>query len=160
MQEKNNFIHSTYNHEGIIHESNPTHERGIHRALEAYKRTSISAYKKLVKLKGMDCLIRPPVGEKSIFGLEDLVDYDESATYPKRLLLFNIFQESSMGMMEYDAFIECYALTLLHEKLELQTLIDVDFMGRQMSFKVDDHKNIVPAIHGQMFIKNMLVPAT
>jgi hypothetical protein len=41
MQEKNNFIHSTYNHEGIIHESNPTHERGIHRALEAYKRTSI-----------------------------------------------------------------------------------------------------------------------
>ena len=137
----------------------------VYKLLNLHKATSTTTFHKLRKLKGLDCFIHPPVTnggvtEGSIFGLEDLVEYEDEDIYPEKVLIFNLFQEGTLGMDQYDTFNECYALTLYDEKYSLQTLIEVDFYGRTMTFKVDDHRNITPTIGEQLFVKNILVPAT
>ena len=63
-------------------------------------------------------------------------------------------------MEDFDTFIDAYALTLWEDKIPQQSLIEVQFCGRSMSFKVDTHRNLMPSTCEQLFIKNMLVPAT
>ena len=137
----------------------------IYKLLQLNKNTSITTFKRLRKIKGLDCYIHPPVTnggvtEGSIFGLEDLVEYEDEDIYSDKVLIFNLFQEGTMGMDQFDTFYECFALTLYEERYKLQTLIEIDLYGRTMTFKVDDHKNITPTIGDQLFIKNILVPAT
>lgn len=124
------------------------------------RKTALSTYNRLKNLKGLLCDIQRPVTNGTIFGLEDLVEYDAEVIQREKLLLVNIFQEGEQGMEGFDTFIDAYALTSWDDKLPLQTLIRVDFCGRSMSFKVDTHRNITPAMCEQLFIKNMLVPAT
>lgn len=132
----------------------------IYKLLQVNKNTSLAAYERLRKLKGFDCTVKIPTSEGSIFGLEDLTEYDESNTHRDKLLFFNLFQEASQGYDGYDSFIEAYALTTFKERLPLQTIVEVEFFGRTMAFKVDDHKNVSPSIHEQLFVKNILVAAT
>jgi hypothetical protein len=97
----------------------------------------------------------------TIFGLEDLTDYEDWESYEDTLLLFNIFQEGYVGMDEFDTFVSnAYCLTTMQEKLPLQTLIEVNVYGRRMYFKVDDHRNLTASVTEQLFVKNILVPAT
>lgn len=136
-------------------------ESTIYNLLNANKKAAIASYNVLKKLKGLWCVIRTPVTEGSIFGKEDIVEYDEFVKDKKQLLLFGIFTEGMIGAEEYDTFIEgAYALTLYDERLPLQTLVEVNFCNRYMMFKVDEHKNVLPTTCEQLFIKNMLVPAT
>ena len=132
----------------------------MYNLLRLNKNISLSVFNTLKALKGLNCIIRKPVEKSSIFGLEDLVEYDEKVYTEEKLLLFGLFQEASQGMQDFDAFIEAYALTTYKERLPLQTLITVNFCNREMSFKVDDHKNLFPSVCEQVFIKNILVPAT
>ena len=133
----------------------------IYHLLKANRKISLASYKKLRNLKGLWCYVKCPVTSGTIFGKEDLVEYDESLTKKVKLLIFGLFQEGSQGMYDYDTFIDgCFALTTYEEKLPLQTLIEVDFCNRRMTFKVDDHRNIMPSMCEQLFIKNVLVPAT
>ena len=129
--------------------------------LKLSKKLATAYYKTLLRLKGMNCIIRKPVEKGSIFGLEDVVNYDEMVKDSRKLLLYGIFQEGMQGMQEFDTFIEgAYALTLWKDKLPLQTQIEVQFCGNIMTFKVDEHRNVQPSVCGHLFIKNMLVPAT
>ena len=48
----------------------------------------------------------------------------------------------------------------MKEKLPLQTLIEINFYGKRMYYKVDDHRNLTPTVTEQLFVKNILVPAT
>lgn len=133
----------------------------IYNLLKANKKISIASFDRLRKLKGLWCYVKSPVTSGTIFGKEDLVEYDDSLTKKVKLLIFGLFQESSQGMYDYDTFIEgCYILTKYTDRLPLQTLVEVDFCNRKMVFKVDDHKNLVPSLCEQLFIKNILVPAT
>lgn len=132
----------------------------MYNLLRLNKNISLSVFNTLKTLKGLNCTIRKPVEKSSIFGLEDLVEYDEKIYTEEKLLLFGLFQEASQGMQDFDTFIEAYALTTYKERLPLQTLITVNFCNREMSFKVDDHKNLFPSVCEQLFIKNILVPAT
>lgn len=133
----------------------------LYNMLQANRIISIKVFEKLVELKGLQCVIKEPVTQGSIFGKEDLVDYDEFVKKERKLLLFGIFTESSMGGIEYDTFMDnCFALTLYKDRIPLQSIIEVNFCGRYMSFKVDDHKNLYPTLCEQTFIKNLLVPAT
>ena len=133
----------------------------IYNLLNRNRKASLACFKVLEKMKGLWCLVKTPISQGSIFGKEDRVDYDEFVTKKKKLLLFGIFTEGTMGAEEYDTFIEgAYALTTYEDKLELQTIIEVNFCGRYMTFKVDDHKNLLPTTCEQLFIKNLLVPAT
>lgn len=121
----------------------------------------------------MKCIVHPPVstvqpfknyepGEfGSIFGWEDKVEHDIYDSYETTLLLFNLFREGYAGGDEFDAFgTEAYCLTRYNDKLPLGTIIEVDFFGRKAHYKVDDHKNLTPSVTEQLFIKNLLVPAT
>ena len=66
-----------------------------------------------------------------------------------------------MGDNDFDSFnTEAYCLTRADETLPLATIIEIDFYGRKMYFKVDDHRNLTPSVTEQLFIKNILVPAT
>ena len=133
----------------------------IYKLIKVNKNTATKVFKRLRKLKGLRVKITPPVNHSgSIFGLEDIVEYEEKTSYKTKLLLFGIFQEASQGMQEFDTFIEAYALTTYKQRLPLQTKIEVNFCGRRMTFKVDDHRNVSPSLCEQLFIKNMLVPAT
>ena len=132
----------------------------LYNVLNLNRVAAIAAYKKLVNVKGLWCNVQRPVTNGTIFGLEDLVEYDELVKQRERHLVFGIFQEAEQGMEGYDAFVEAYVLTLWDNKLPLQTLIEVDFCGRQMSFKVDTHRNVMPHVRKHVFIKNMLVAAT
>ena len=132
----------------------------LYNLLVLNRKTALSTYKRLKNLKGLWSDIQRPVTNGSIFGLEDLVEYDEEVKQREKLLLINIFQEGEQGMEGYDTFIDAYALTSWDDRLPLQTLIRVDFCGRSMTFKVDTHRNVTPAMCEQLFIKNMLVPAT
>ena len=97
----------------------------------------------------------------SIFGYEDKVAHDRVDEYETTLLIFNVFREGYMGENDFDTFnTEAYALTRKDDVLPIGTHIEVDFYGRKMYFKVDDHKNLTPTVTEQLFIKNMLVPAT
>lgn len=132
----------------------------IYKLLNANRNTSIALYNKLLDLKGIECTVQKPVKQDSIFGLEDVVQYDELVKEKKKLLVYGIFQESEIGDTEFDTFIDSYVLTLWEDKLPQQTLVIVEFCNRKMSFKVDTHRNISPHNCEQLFIKNMLVPAT
>ena len=64
-------------------------------------------------------------------------------------------------MNDYDTFdTDAFALTLYEEKLPISTIVEVNFYGRHMNFKVDEHRSLVPSVSEQLFIKNILVPAT
>lgn len=133
----------------------------IYNLFNANKKASLAVYKTLKKLKGFNCIVKTPINQGSIFGREDLVEYDEFVKSEKTLLLFGIFGEGTMGGQDFDTFIDgAFALTLWDDKIPLQSLIEVNFCGRYMTFKVDDHRNLLPTTCEQLFIKNILVPAT
>jgi hypothetical protein len=136
------------------------HNDPIYKLLEVNKRTAIKVFNLLKRLKGMNCVVKTPITKGSIFGLEDIVEYDDIDTYEVKLLIFNLFQEGSIGMDNFDTFLDCYALTEYDKALPLQSLVYIEFYGRQMVMKVDDHRNVTPSIHEQLFVKNILVPAT
>lgn len=148
-------------------------DNAIYKMLLYNKNAVVSTFEKLKKLKGLNCIITKPLenyqpydqyeeGRKgSIFGLEDLVELDHSNSYPDKLLIFNLFQETSAGYDGFDSFIDnAYCLTLFEERFPLQTLIEIDFYGRKMYYKVDDHRNLSPSVVDQLLIKNILIPAT
>lgn len=148
-------------------------EQAIYKLLTLNKNAATSVFNMLKKLKGLQCKVYLPsidnqpvqqyeAGRKrSIFGLEALADYEQEECYPDKLLIFNIFQEGYMGDDEFDSFTSnAFCLTTMAEKLPLQTLIEVNFYGRKVFYKVDDHKNLTPSVTEQLFIKNILVPAT
>ena len=135
----------------------------IYNLLKTNKRISLAAYNRLCKLKGLWCRIEEPIQDSnpSIFGLEDVAIYDKSTSYKKKLLIIGLFQEGSQGMQDFDTFVEgVYILTPYKFRLPLQTQVEVNFCNRKMTFKVDDHRNLMPDICEQFFIKNILVPAT
>lgn len=148
-------------------------EQAVYKLLTLNKNAATSVYEMLKRLKGLECIIRKPAintqpvsqyqpGQNhTIFGLEDLTDYEDWESYEDTLLLFNIFQEGYVGMDEFDTFVSnAYCLTTMQEKLPLQTLIEVNVYGRRMYFKVDDHRNLTASVTEQLFVKNILVPAT
>ena len=147
--------------------------QSIYRLLTLNKNAAISTYNRLLRIKGLDCIVRPPVREVqpfrqyepgqfgSIFGLEDKVEHSTDDAYPKRLLIFNLMREGYAGGNDFDTFnTEAFCLTKANEILPKGTDIEIDFYGRKMWMKVDDHKNLTPHITEQLFIKNILVPAT
>lgn len=90
-----------------------------------------------------------------------MADYEPEEYYEDKLLIFNIFQEGYMGDDEFDSFTSnAFCLTTMKDRLPLQTLIEVNFYGRKVFYKVDDHRNLTPSVTEQLFIKNILVPAT
>lgn len=134
----------------------------IYKFLTLNRNASISTFNKLVRLKGFECkVILPQEDGQSIFGLEDLVLLDFENAQTMQLLVFNVTQEDFVGMEGYDAFMDgCFVLTRYEDRFPLQTIIQVNFYGRLLTYKVDDHKNLTPHITEQLFIKNMLVAAT
>jgi hypothetical protein len=148
-------------------------EQAIYKLLTLNKNAANSVFNMLKKVKGLKCIIRKPAmyaqpvkqydagTHHSIFGLEDLTDYEEFEKYEDVLLIFNVFQTGYAGNEEFDSFTsDTYCLTLLKDKLPLQTLIEVNFYGRKMYYKVDEHQNLSPTVTEQLFIKHVLVPAT
>lgn len=148
-------------------------EQAIYKLLTLNRNAAISVYNLLLKVKGLKCTIwlpgfenQPvqqyePGEQRSIFGLEGLVDYENYPSTCKVLLLFNIFQNGYIGTNEFDTFkTDTYCLTLFNDYLPLQTLIKVNLYGKYMYFKVDDHQGLTPSVCDQLFIKNILVPAT
>lgn len=148
-------------------------EQSVYRLLTLNRNAVISTFNRLKRIKGLECIITKPctdnmpykqheIGQRgSIFGLEDLVEYEEVEGYPDRLLIFNLFKEGFSGFNDYDSFTtDTFALTLYEDKLPLTTLVEVNFYGRHMDFKVDDHKTLAPSVSEQVLIKNILVPAT
>ena len=75
----------------------------VYRLLTLNRNAAISAFNILKKLKGLDCVVTLPPDDSqppkqyqpgrrgSIFGLEDLTDYDEWEEYTDTLLIFNLF---------------------------------------------------------------------
>lgn len=133
----------------------------------------MSAFNLLKRVKGLKCVVyKPRVDTQpyrqyeqgrngTIFGLEDLTDYDEYESYEDTLLIFNVFQEGYAGYDEFDTFTSnTFCLTTAGERLPLQTIIKINFYGKKMWFKVDDHMTLSPSVVEQLFIKNVLVPAT
>ena len=148
-------------------------EQAVYKLLTLNKNAATSVFNMLKKIKGLQCKIylpsidNQPVNQyetgrnRSIFGLEALVDYETEEYYDDKLLIFNIFQEGYMGDDEFDSFTSnAFCLTTMKDKLPLQTLIEVNFYGRKVFYKVDDHRNLTPSVTEQLFIKNILVPAT
>jgi len=147
--------------------------QSIYKLLTLNKNAANSIFERLLRIKGLNCIVRPPMSDMqpfrqyeegrlgSIFGLEDKIEHDSEESYPKRLLIFNLFREGYMGDNDFDSFnTEAYCLTRADETLPLATIIEIDFYGRKMYFKVDDHRNLTPSVTEQLFIKNILVPAT
>jgi len=147
--------------------------QSIYRLLTLNKNAADSVYESLKRIKGLKCVVRPPAREAqpfkqyepgklgSIFGWEDKLEHESDESYVDTLLLFNVFREGYMGNNDFDSFnTEAYCLTRSNEVLPLATIIEVDFYGTKMYFKVDDHKNLTPSVTEQFFIKNILVPAT
>ena len=145
----------------------------VYKLLNLNRNAAKSAYKMLKRIKGLECVVRIPALDSqpykqyeagkngSIFGLEDLVEYEDFEEYMDTLLIFNITQEGYAGVDDFDTFESgTYCLTLAEEKLPLQTQIEVNLFGKKMTFKVDDHKTLYPTVVDQLFIKNVLVPAT
>ena len=150
-----------------------TMEESVYRLLTLNRNAALEVYDYLKTVKGFNCTVRIPHDDslpfrqyeegtnRSIFGLEDLTDYDEDKTYTATLLIFNMFEEGSAGYDEFDTFTpNTFCLTTLEERLPLQAQIEINIYGRRMYFKVDDHKTLSPDIVEQLFVKNMLVPAT
>lgn len=148
-------------------------EESIYKLLMLNKNAATAAFNLLKKIKGLNCIVRKPALDtqpvqqyetgrnRSIFGLEDLTDYENWESYSDRLLIFNIFQEGYSGGDDFDTFTSnAFCLTTFNEMLPLQTILEVNFYGRKMFYKVDDHRNLTPSVVEQLFIKNILVPAT
>lgn len=148
-------------------------EQAVYRLLTLNKNAANSVFNMLKKIKGLQCKIylpsidNQPVNQyeagrnRSIFGLEALADYEPEEYYEDKLLIFNIFQEGYMGDEDFDSFTSnAFCLTTMKDRLPLQTLIEVNFYGRKVFYKVDDHRNLTPSVTEQLFIKNILVPAT
>ena len=144
----------------------------VYKLLTLNKNAADSVFERLKKIKGLRCIVREPAPETqpfkqfepgqfgSIFGWEDKIEHDEKG-YKTTLLFFNIFKEGFVGSDEFDTFqTDTYCLTRYKDKLPLGTHIEVDFYGRKMYYKVDDHKNLTPHMTEQLFVKNILVPAT
>ena len=135
----------------------------IYKLLVRNRNTALRVFKRLRKIKGISCDIYIPISNDSIFGLEDsLIDYDGvPEKVDEKLLIFNLFQEDFIGRDEFDPFIaDTFVLTPYNERLPLDTKIVIKFMGREITMKVDDHKNLVPHIKEQLFVKNVLVAMT
>lgn len=134
----------------------------IYKLLDKNRKAALSVFNKLLRIKGITCDIYYPVKNNSIFNLEDsLIEYNGVPDETKKLLVFNIFQESFIGQDEFDPFTnEAFVLTTFEDKLPLQTKIILNFMGRKLSYKIDDHRNLVPHIKEQLLIKNIVVPLT
>ena len=145
---------------------------GIYKLLTVNKNAANSVFERSKRIKGLKCIVREPLPDMqpfkqyesdhfgSIFGMEDKVEIDEKG-YPATLLMFNLFKEGYVGDTDFDSFnTEAFCLTRYQDKLPIGTNIEVDFYGRKLYFKVDDHKNFSPHVTEQLFIKNMLVPAT
>ena len=149
-------------------------EQAVYRLLTLNRNAALSVFNLLKKVKGLRCVVTiPEKGNQpvkqyeegrnaSIFGLEGRVDYDHRERYNDKLLIFNVFQNGKAGYEEFDTFVtsETFCLTTADEKLPLQTKIEINFYGRKMYFKVDDHDYLSPSVVEQLFIKNILVPAT
>ena len=140
-------------------------QNSILHALTLNRKVALSCYKYLLRTKGMVCHLHFPAEEtRTIFGWEDIVAHEETdcpCGVCKRLLCYNIFQETEIGGEDYSAFMnDAYILTEYDNALPIQTLVDIEFFGNVLSFKVDSHQNYIPHIKEQLFIKNMLVPAT
>lgn len=144
----------------------------IYKLLTLNKNAADSIYERLKRIKGLKCIVREPLPSMqpfkqfesgqfgSIFGMEDKVEVREKGR-PETLLIFNIFKEGYGVGDEYDSFTtDSFCLTRNNERLPIGTQIEVDFYGKKLYFKVDDHKNLTPHITEQLFIKNILVPAT
>lgn len=145
----------------------------VYKLLTLNKNAANSAYERLRKLKGLKCRVFPRSLDSepyrqyeegrmgSIFGDEDKVEHDPEESYETKLLLFNIFREGYSGINDFDAFnTEAFCLTREDERMAKGTEIEVDFYGRKLYFKVDDHKNLTPSVVEQLFVKHILVPAT
>ena len=148
-------------------------EQAVYRLLTLNRNAAMSAFNLLKRVKGLKCRVfKPRVDYEprrqyeqgrngTIFGLEDLTDYDEYESYEDTLLIFNVFQEGYAGYDEFDTFTtNTFCLTTAGDRLPLQTVIEINFYGKKMWFKVDDHQTLSPSVVEQLFIKNVLVPAT
>ena len=61
----------------------------IYKLIKVNKNTATKVFERLRKLKGLRVKITPPVNHSgSIFGLEDIVEYEEKTSYKTKLLLF------------------------------------------------------------------------
>lgn len=147
--------------------------QSIYRLLTLNKNAANSVFERLKRIKGLKCIVRPPMPDVqpfrqyetgklgSIFGWEDKIEHETEESYEDTLLIFNAFREGYMGDNDFDSFnSDAFCLTRAKETLPLSTILEVDFYGRKMYFKVDDHRNLTPSVTEQLFIKNMLVPAT
>lgn len=135
----------------------------IYKLLKANKQAAHAIYRVLLKVKGINCLVNKPITKGSIFGLEDLVQYDELAAYEEKLLVFNIFQKGVTGSGEFDPFYsqnQTFILTPNDLQLPLQTKVSLDFMGKRLTLKVDDHQSLTPDVAEPLFVMNILVAAT
>lgn len=148
-------------------------EQAVYRLLTLNKNAAMSAFKLLRRIKGLKCVIRKPAldtqpyrqyeeGRRgSIFGQEDLVDYENWETYNDKLLIFNLFKEGYAGWEDYDTFGgDIFCLTPTEEKLPIHTEIEIDMYGKHMTYRVDEHMTLSPTVVDQLFIKHKLVPAT
>lgn len=133
----------------------------LYNFLDVNKKLSLATYHIQRKIKGLFCRIYTPIENKSIFGLEDsLITYKEKP-YEDKFLIYNLFQESFEGGLDYDPFIEdVYILAPPDDRLALKARVEVEFYGRTLNFIVDDIKNKTPHIESPLFLKFILVPAT
>lgn len=137
--------------------------QSIYKLLSVNKKAAHAIYRALLRVKGVECIVNEPITKGSIFGLEDLVSYDEQAMKVKQLLVFNIFQEGFTGSGEFDPFYsqnQTFILTPFEEQLPLQTRVSIDFLGKRLTMKVDDHTSLTPDVAEPLFVKNILVAAT
>lgn len=148
-------------------------EQAIYKLLTLNKNAASAMFEALKRVKGLKCNVYLPSSanqpvehyeegrNRNIFGLEAPADYEEAECYEDKLLIFNLFQETYAGDDGYDAFTSnTFCLTQTKQKLPLQTLIEINFFGKKLYYKVDDHKTLTPTVVDQLFVKNILVPAT
>ena len=135
-------------------------EQAIYRMLTLNRNATISTFNRLLRVKGLKCTIIRPQNDVmpyrqyeegrrgSIFGMEDLVEYEETEIDYDRLLIYNLFKEGYAGSNDYDSFVsnDTFALTLAENKLPISTLIEVNFFGKYFNLKVDDHKSLFPGV--------------
>ena len=139
---------------------------GIYKLLYLNRKASLAVFDALLRVKGLNCEIYEPMKDSgSIFGKEDIIGYDELAVKNKRLLIFNLFknERNKTGIGEFDPFYaqnEVFILTKCGDEFPIQTRVIIDFYGRKIAMKVDDHEDLTPTVGDGVFIKNMLVAST
>lgn len=139
----------------------------IYKLLELNRKSSLAIFDSLLRVKGLNCEVYRPMREsQSIFGKEDLINYDEGAVERHRLLIFNLFGHQAnqrVGIGEFDPFYPqntVFALTKCGDEFPIQTRIVIDFYGKKIAMKVDDHEALSPSVVDSIFVKNMLVAST